>query len=209
MAPAVDARRTEGPSLAGTAPDCVSRAVSVSLTPPSGPTISTTSPTHWGGLAPGPGLAPGLAPALAWRGHNVDKPAFGTGIEQQRQPGLAHERGHFDQPGLVGHLRKPGPTRLLGRLARRRPQPGQRLIGPIGSPPGHAPLRRPRHDHVDPDLGHQLGGQLAAVALQDRLHDHDPAARRGYQAAWPGPQAPAHPSAPRPPRSERAGHRRR
>ena len=37
---------------------------------------------------------------------------------------------------------------------------------------------RPRHHLVDADLGHQLDGQLAAVALGDALHHHQPRRRR-------------------------------
>jgi hypothetical protein len=51
--------------------------------------------------------------------------------------------------------------------------PREALVSRPG-PPRDAARRRPRHERVDPRLGGQLDGQLAALALDQRLRDHHP-----------------------------------
>ena len=51
--------------------------------------------------------------------------------------------------------------------------PGVRLRGALALPHRDRARCGPRHDPVDADLGEHLDGQLAALALGQRLHDRD------------------------------------
>jgi hypothetical protein len=99
-------------------------------------------------------------------------------VEQDGQARRGHQPGRPVAAGQGGDLREPGPPGLLGRGQARRPPAGQRPVAAVAAPLDHAPLGRPRHDHVHPDLGHGLGGQFAAVALGQRLEHGQPRHRR-------------------------------
>jgi hypothetical protein len=56
----------------------------------------------------------------------------------------------------------------------RRGPPLRHALGhPVLAPPGDAAGRRPRHDPVDPELGGEVDRQRAAVALRQRLDQHE------------------------------------
>ena len=98
----------------------------------------------------------------------------------------ARGRGHgMPRPGARASavvasgddLGKPRAVRLLRRLAHDRRPARAALLGLRGVPSRDAARRLPRHDLVDAELGRGLHGELVAVALGERLHEHD--ARRG------------------------------
>ena len=73
----------------------------------------------------------------------------------------------------LGDLGEPRPARLLGRLAGGRAPPGQRLGRALALPDRDAARGRPGDDPRDADLGEHLDGELAPIALRDRLDDDD------------------------------------
>ena len=147
-------RSTEVPIRTGSAPTAANAASSSSLMPPSGPTTITISPR------PGTGRSASGPDAASWST---------TGTDASRSRSTTSDV--VDHVGDLGEPRAPG---LLGGLAGRRAPLGQRLGLLVAAPHRHRAGRRPRHDDVDADLGEHLDGELAAVALGDRLHDDDP-----------------------------------
>src|SRR5690606_968945 len=78
------------------------------------------------------------------------------------------QRRHDRQPcaaSLLGRFPSGGDPALVGSLA------------PAFAPPDDRPSGRPRNDLVDPNLGHGLNRELAAVALCEGLDDDEPGAR--------------------------------
>ena len=71
-------------------------------------------------------------------------------------------------------LGQPRAVSLLRRLADDRRPARAALLGLRGIPPRDAARRLPRHDLVDAELGRRLHRELVAVALGERLHEHDP-----------------------------------
>ena len=65
--------------------------------------------------------------------------------------------------------------------ARSAAQRARALRGLRRVPPRDAARRLPRHDLVDAELGRRLHRELVAVALRERLHEHDARARRGHR----------------------------
>ena len=122
----------------------------------------------------------------------------GGRIEQHGQAAGAHGRITSCVDAGPVTSGQPGPAGLLGGLPGGRPPAGQRPLPAVALPVGDAALRRPGHDHVHADLGHQLHRQRAAVALGQRLHHHDgrlggaapPAAARTRELAACPPRGP-------------------
>ena len=94
-------------------------------------------------------------------------------------PGPARSRSHaapararrVAQLGHVGHPRAP---RLLRRPRRTvAAQRFRRLGRALAAPDDDRALRLPRHDLVDAELGRRLDRRLVAVALGQRLHEHE------------------------------------
>ena len=131
--------------------------------PPSGPTTSTTSPSAGSGT---------LGERLG-------------GVLVQHQAAAA-PRTRPAAPRWSPWARPPGAGRA-GTACRPRGHGIPAAPGPLAAraPPLHdAALGRPGHDLVDAALGGQLDRQLAAVALGDRLDQHQP--RAGLRLDDPG-----------------------
>ena len=174
-APAVEVRSTVGPSRYGLAPASVKAASSSGLSRPRA--------DHHDDHRPRPGSAS--------VGQRLDR-LLVQHARRRRPP-----RSSGDHVAGRSRARSP-PGTARGATACRPPAPS--TPAPATSrraprPPGDAAGRRPGHHLVDADLGHRLDGQLAAVALGERLHDHQPrraaparrrgAARRRSTASWP------------------------
>ena len=153
--------------------------------PPSGPTTSTTSPASGSGTAASGAVAASCSTTASAAAAEPTDDVAGAGQSVD--------------------LGEPGPARLLGRLARGRAPSGERLVAARTVPPDHAPGRGPRHDHVGTDLGHRLDRELAALALGQRLHDHEPRLRRRVRRRRRRPRPRA---GPRVGRGDRAARRR-
>ncbi len=139
------------PSRTDRAPAAANAATSSSVRPPSGPTTTTIRP------------AAGHLESRQGRGRLL--------VQDHGQVRRTRQRDRLVGGRQRRDLGEPRPPRLLGGLAGGRPPAGQRLHGPLALPHRDAARRGPRHDPGDPDLGEHLDGQLAPVALGDRLHD--------------------------------------
>ena len=158
----------------------------------------------------------------------VGEPALGA--RRRRAPCRPPaRRGRPATPSPPRGARPPGRPPRRGRRRRRstrgRPPRGTTRAWPAWPPPERWPAtsrptsgprrpsrprrtgRRPRHDRGDAHLGEHLDGELAAVALRQRLHHHDPGRGLVVLSAptRPPPRRRACPSStPRPPPTGRA-----
>ena len=131
----------------------LSAASSSGLMPPSGPTTTTIRP------ASGRPARRAAAVASSWstsaRSASATR-AASSAVEASGVTVGSHERRDC-LAGLAG-------GGLPLRVGLRRA---------LALPDRHRAGRGPRHDAVDADLGEHLDGELAAVALGQRLHDGD------------------------------------
>ena len=204
--PADDVRRTDGPSRTRRAPGRSKASSSAAVMPPSGPTTmhdlarrraARRSPMR---RRSPPRAARGRAAAARTRSATTS---------------AVDARPRDD--------REPGPAGLLRRGLRGVDPAPPRTVRAVAAPLRHAVGGRPRHDLVDTDLGQQLDGQLAAIALGQRLHDDEARLRVGLVRRRPSTSTSSGPCRPRdatagalgarrpstsaPPRRRRAGAR--
>ena len=159
--PAVEVRSTSAPRRTATAPAAAKAATSSSVQPALGADDHHDRP------------AVGHVDAGQRRGRLL--------VQHHRQvgaPATGATTSAVDASGV--DLGEPGPPGLLGGLAGGGPPAGQRLRGPLALPDGDRARGGPRHDPGDADLGEHLDGELAAVALGQRLDDDDRRLRRGH-----------------------------
>ena len=157
--PAVEVRSTSSPRRTTTAPASVKAATSSSVSPPSGPTTTTTRPDA------GTSISASDADASSCR--------------TTARSASAHERDDVVGRRQRRDVGQPGPARLLGGLAGGGPPAGQRLVGALALPDRDRAGGCPRHDLGGADLGEHLDGELAAVALGQRLDDDERGRRLG------------------------------
>jgi hypothetical protein len=93
-------------------------------------------------------------------------------VQHHGEVRTGHQRDYRVGEHHVGDLGRPHPARLLPRFAGGAAPAGERTGRSLALPDGYAAGGRPRHDPCHADLGEDLDGELAAVALRDRL-DHD------------------------------------
>ena len=152
--PAVDVRSTSSPRRTVTAPAASKAASSSGAMPPSGPTTTTISPSV-GDVE------------RRQRGRSRPRGARRRGRPSATQ---ARRRRSVDASGV--DRRQPRAARLLAGLAGGGLPLGVRLGGTLALPDRDRAGRRPTGTiRVDADLGEHLDGELAAVALGQRLHD--------------------------------------
>ena len=124
------------------------------LIPPSGPTMTRTSPWSVSGTAVRAAPASSCSTSRARRGRD------------QADQAVPVDR--------VGDHRDPRPAALLRRLPDRPPPPFQALGRPFAPPLHYRALGLPRHDLVHPELGQEFQRQFGPIALGQCLDDHQP-----------------------------------
>ena len=123
--------------------------------PPSGPTTSTMSARR-----------PDRATSVGQRA----SPAVGSRTRTRDAAARAAQRRRRRERRDLGN---PRAVRLLRGLAHDRRPPGAALLGLGRIPSRDAARGLPRHDLIDAELGRRLDGELVAVALGERLREHD------------------------------------
>ena len=128
--------------------------------PPSGPTTSTMS--RVAGVERRRVGERASAPSARARASGRPRPARARSLRRRERRDL----GHPGADGLLAASRT---------IAAQRSRP----FAAFGALPARDAARgRPRDDLVDAELGRGLHGELVAVALGERLHEHEPRARR-------------------------------
>ena len=170
-APAVEVRSTSAPRRTACAPAARKATTSPSVSPPSGPTTTATVPDA--------------------RDQQLGQRTAGLLVQDHGEVGVAQQAAHLAGGHQVGDLGHPRTAGLLAGRARRGPPLRHALGDPVLAPAGDAAGRRPRHDPVDAELGGELDGQRPAVALGQRLHQHQLRLGRGHLVPRPDAHAQA------------------